>query len=95
MLPFSVPVVVLLSLLVREVCDSLLGNPSYMKQKWQVNIIKYRPTFPVKFFYISWVVLRDGSEKETENMATLPILVKQIREKISLFRPIRNRKDYS
>lgn len=32
-LPFSVPVVVLLSLLVREVCDSLLGNPSYMKEK--------------------------------------------------------------
>ena len=31
-LPFSVPVVVLLSLLVIDVCDSLLGNPSYMKE---------------------------------------------------------------
>ena len=39
-LPFSVSVV-LLSLLVREVCDSLLGNPSYMKEKWQANKIKY------------------------------------------------------
>lgn len=33
-LPISDPVVVLLSLLVREVCDSLLGNPNYMKEKW-------------------------------------------------------------
>ena len=40
-LPFSVSVVVLLSLLVREVCDSLLGNPSYMKEEWQANKIKY------------------------------------------------------
>lgn len=37
-LSFSDPVVVLLSLLVREVCDSLLGNPNYMKEKWQDTI---------------------------------------------------------
>ena len=61
-LPFSVPVVGLLSLLVIEVCDSLLGNPSYMKEKWQVNNVKYRRIFSVTFFYISWVyvVLCEG-----------------------------------
>lgn len=32
-LPFSDPVVVLLPLLVKDVCDSLLGNPSLVREK--------------------------------------------------------------
>jgi len=39
-LQFSVPVVALLSLLVREVCESLLGNPSLTREKGKINTIK-------------------------------------------------------
>ena len=53
-LPFSVPVVVLLSLLVKDVCDSLLGNPSLVKEKWRI----------VTMMCTWWVVLRGKSITE-------------------------------
>lgn len=91
MLPFSVPVVVLLSLLVKEVCDSLLGNPSLTREKLQINTIKYRRICSVRLFYSSWVVLCEGRIWRRESILNFPILANPIRVKISLCRPTRQR----
>lgn len=90
-LPFSVPVVVLLSLLVTEVCESLLGNPSLTKEKGQINTIKHRQICSVRFFYTSWVALCEG--RISEETIWLHF-AKPIRVNISLFYPNRNRKEH-